>query len=221
MLQTLSPNHALSIPHRVVTPLHVTPQPSTLGAHDFDVDVRTGFMPPQPPLGHMPRKWELWEHTLQDALSRKLKLGHSKDLTEADKLESEQWRHRVQLVSPQFVFFSRSFDLTAQPLTPDAYSFHRGPPGIRSDPSEGPPRAYIYDPYLRPLLAASTFFLTNPHPPLSFRSSPTSVLYPWSSPNPHLFRQRSLQLEVHHSITQYIYKLPSHPLTNDIHRNAI
>lgn len=69
---------------------------STLAAHDFDVDTRTGFMPPQPPLARLPPLWEPWEELLEDAVQKKLKHTETLDLTESDKEMARTWRKEVQ-----------------------------------------------------------------------------------------------------------------------------
>ena len=72
---------------------------STVAAHDFDVDARTGFMPPQPPIDRLPEFWEPWERVLVDAVSQGLKLGETVDLAAEDKRASDQWRACVRAVS--------------------------------------------------------------------------------------------------------------------------
>lgn len=69
---------------------------TTLAAHDFDVDTRTGFMPPQAPLRRLPVDWEPWEEALDDAVGRKLQLGDRLDLDEGEKVNSEVWRVSVR-----------------------------------------------------------------------------------------------------------------------------
>jgi len=72
---------------------------TTLAAHDFDVDARTGFMPPQPPLARLPVEWEEWEASLDDAVNQKLSLGGTPGLDEESKLASERWREGICKVS--------------------------------------------------------------------------------------------------------------------------
>jgi indoleamine 2,3-dioxygenase len=59
--------HFLALPRPDVTlgplPRGLT-DTTTLAAHDFDVDNRTGFMPPEPPLARLPSEWETWEAIL-------------------------------------------------------------------------------------------------------------------------------------------------------------
>ncbi|KAG2110254.1 Indoleamine 2,3-dioxygenase [Suillus discolor] len=69
---------------------------STLAAHDFDVDTRTGFMPPDPPLSRLPAQWELWETTLDAAMQAKLQLSVKRGLTVEEKNSSESWREHVR-----------------------------------------------------------------------------------------------------------------------------
>lgn len=100
-IDTLPPDHFLALPRPDVHngPPAGTPDTSTLAAHDFDVDTRTGFMPPQPPLLRLPQKWEEWEETLDDAILRKLQLADKVGITEADKLRASDWQARVRKVS--------------------------------------------------------------------------------------------------------------------------
>ncbi|PCH39352.1 Indoleamine 2,3-dioxygenase [Wolfiporia cocos MD-104 SS10] len=93
----LPPEHFLALPRPDHGQAAVgTPDTSTLAAHDFDVDTRTGFMPPQPPLVRLPEEWEPWETILDDALARRMKLADKKDITPDDEARSEQWRARVR-----------------------------------------------------------------------------------------------------------------------------
>lgn len=107
---SLSPEHALA--HLRISPgvsnkpqkshsVKGTPQldTSTLAAHDFDVDVRSGFMPPEPPIDRLPREWEEWEAVLEDALQSRLKIGESLDITPEETERSRLWRDTVQNVS--------------------------------------------------------------------------------------------------------------------------
>ncbi|CDO71808.1 hypothetical protein BN946_scf184939.g32 [Trametes cinnabarina] len=98
MLNTLPPNHFLNLPRPDVfePTLAGTPDTSTLAAHDFDVDTRTGFMPPHPPLTRLPSAWEPWEAALDDAIDSKLQHADKPGLSDAEKAESERWRKSVE-----------------------------------------------------------------------------------------------------------------------------
>ncbi|KAI1797073.1 Indoleamine 2,3-dioxygenase [Ganoderma leucocontextum] len=97
-MDDLPPNHFLSLqrPDVFVPTLAGTPDTSTLAAHDFDVDTRTGFMPPQPPLSRLPEAWEPWEVALDDAISRRLQLAERPGLSEEDEKKSESWRNSIR-----------------------------------------------------------------------------------------------------------------------------
>ncbi|KAJ7472718.1 Indoleamine 2,3-dioxygenase [Mycena latifolia] len=69
---------------------------STLAAHDFDVDNRTGFMPPQAPPSRLPADWEPWELVLDSAITGRLQLGDKPGITSAEMSQSESWRARVR-----------------------------------------------------------------------------------------------------------------------------
>ncbi|KAF9643769.1 Indoleamine 2,3-dioxygenase [Thelephora ganbajun] len=91
--------HFLALPRPDVTlgplPRGLT-DTTTLAAHDFDVDNRTGFMPPEPPLGRLPSEWETWEATLDSALAKRLKLYNGPTTTGYDRAESAAWRESVR-----------------------------------------------------------------------------------------------------------------------------
>ncbi|KAI0819269.1 Indoleamine 2,3-dioxygenase [Trametes gibbosa] len=97
-MQSLPPTHFLNLPRpNVLVPtLQGTPDTSTLAAHDFDVDTRTGFMPPEPPLTRLPSAWEQWEEVLEDAIESKLQLADQPDLSDEENAKSERWRNRVR-----------------------------------------------------------------------------------------------------------------------------
>ena len=73
---------------------------STVAAADFDVDARSGFMPPSAPISRLTGAQELWENLLDAALGdgKGLKLGELEQAPE-DRAKSEQWRSRVRQVS--------------------------------------------------------------------------------------------------------------------------
>ncbi len=74
------------------------PDTTTLAAHDFDVDTRTGFLPPQAPLSRLPSAWGKWEVALDEAISSHLRLGDKIDLQPSEKDTSEGWREQVRKV---------------------------------------------------------------------------------------------------------------------------
>ncbi|KAI9439567.1 Indoleamine 2,3-dioxygenase [Lactarius indigo] len=95
----LSPDHFLALPRPGVlseVPVGVV-DTTTLAAHDFDVDTRTGFMPPDPPLARLPMQWEPWEQLLEEAQVHRLQLGSKHDIIDEEMVQSESWRARVRL----------------------------------------------------------------------------------------------------------------------------
>lgn len=68
---------------------------ATLAAHDFDVDNRTGFMPPDAPTRGLPSPWNTWESVLEDGIDSKLALADRADITADDELRNMSWRARV------------------------------------------------------------------------------------------------------------------------------
>lgn len=101
---SLPPTHFLNLPRPdpTVDSLLANFDPSTLAAHDFDVDNRTGLMPPEPPLTRLPGIWgEHWETCLDTALQSKLQLGDKLGLTNDEAAQSERWRALVREVCSQ------------------------------------------------------------------------------------------------------------------------
>uniref|UniRef100_A0A0W0EUN6 Aminotransferase class I/classII large domain-containing protein n=1 Tax=Moniliophthora roreri TaxID=221103 RepID=A0A0W0EUN6_MONRR len=94
----LPPDHFLSLPRpesfqqQLVGAVDTT----TLAAHDFDVDNRSGFMPPHPPVARLPSEWESWEQILDAAVEERLQLGEKPGLSISDREKSALWRARVR-----------------------------------------------------------------------------------------------------------------------------
>ena len=87
---------ALPRPDVMLGPLpHGLTDTTTLAAHDFDVDNRMGFMPPQPPLTRLPSEWETWEVILDAALAKRLKMYNDPTITDDGRAESAAWRGDV------------------------------------------------------------------------------------------------------------------------------
>ena len=99
-MDLLPTNHFLALPRPDVLlgPPSGVVDTTTLAAHDFDVDTRTGFMPPDPPLPRLPSQWELWEQVLDDAQLHRLQLGSKPGITDEEKAQSESWRARISQV---------------------------------------------------------------------------------------------------------------------------
>ena len=93
---------------------------TTLAAHDFDVDTRSGFMPPDPPISRLPVDWEPWEKILDQAMSAKLQLAVKPGLNEDEISTSASWRENVRNnVSYSFsVSFTTSLTLRTCPTCP-------------------------------------------------------------------------------------------------------
>ncbi|KAF7289646.1 Indoleamine2 3-dioxygenase [Mycena chlorophos] len=69
-----------------------------LAAHDFDVDNRTGFKPPQLPPARLPLAFEAWETALDEATAADLQLGDRSGITQAQIDASETWRERLSVL---------------------------------------------------------------------------------------------------------------------------
>ncbi|KAF8548363.1 Indoleamine 2,3-dioxygenase [Imleria badia] len=100
MSSPLSSNHFLNQPRPdfqvVVGGADGFVDTTTLAAHDFDVDTRTGFMPPDPPISRLPIEWEPWETVLDRAMSMKLQLAVKPTLTTDEIAQSASWRESVR-----------------------------------------------------------------------------------------------------------------------------
>lgn len=99
-MAAMDPNHFLALPRPDVFASLVAGavDTSTLAAHDFDVDNRTGFMPPEPPLARLPETWDAWEMLLETAVKQKLQLGGKPGLLDIEKESSALWRSEVRQV---------------------------------------------------------------------------------------------------------------------------
>lgn len=99
-MDPLPSNHFLSQvrPDIIIGPPAGLVDTSTLAAHDFDVDNRTGFMPPQPPLSRLSAQWDSWEEALDRATTQKLQLAEKLGLSEAEAQQSALWRADVRQV---------------------------------------------------------------------------------------------------------------------------
>ncbi|KAF9236414.1 Indoleamine 2,3-dioxygenase [Melanogaster broomeanus] len=104
MSDLLPPDHFLNLPRPdiVVGAGPGIVDTTTLAAHDFDVDTRTGFLPPDPPIGRLPEQWEPWEATLEKSMSMKFQLAIKPGLTEHEVAQSASWRadvHNLPILS--------------------------------------------------------------------------------------------------------------------------
>ncbi|KAI0790027.1 tryptophan 2,3-dioxygenase [Abortiporus biennis] len=97
-MSNLPPDHFLALPRPDVNagPLIDAPDTTTLAAHDFDVDNRTGFMPPQPPLTRLPEQWEPWESVLDEAIAQRLQLADKPGLTNIERENASRWQEHVR-----------------------------------------------------------------------------------------------------------------------------
>ncbi|KAJ3872187.1 tryptophan 2,3-dioxygenase [Lentinula edodes] len=98
----LPPSHFLSQPRPsgIASPSssnRVVVDTTTLAAHDFDVDPRTGFMPPHPPIARLGGEYgmyEAWEGILDEACAGAFRLG--RDIGTETGGREERWRGRVR-----------------------------------------------------------------------------------------------------------------------------
>ncbi|KAK7027247.1 hypothetical protein VNI00_015336 [Paramarasmius palmivorus] len=62
----------------------------------FDVDPRSGFMPPEVPLQRLPADWAPWEVLLDEAIKDRLVPGDRIGISAEEEDRSARWRARVQ-----------------------------------------------------------------------------------------------------------------------------
>ncbi|KIJ52348.1 hypothetical protein M422DRAFT_25967 [Sphaerobolus stellatus SS14] len=195
-MQGFPADHFLSLPRPGVSHLGPAPDTSTLAAHDFDVDVRTGFMPPQPPPAHLSDEYRVWEDILEEATTKRLKLGDVSDAQAAG--ESAAWRRRVEEmpISPTELLTTSETMLRRAHLVLTFilhFYVHTLPPV--EDLANSP--IYIPRSLATPLLQVSANLLL---PPVLTYSD--NVLYNWDlSPAPKPFA--SINLEHLHSQTTF------------------
>lgn len=72
---------------------------STVAAADFDVDAKTGFMPPHQPVVTLPGQLDLWEKVLSAAVAPGERVTLGEEATEAELAKSAKWRRVVDKVS--------------------------------------------------------------------------------------------------------------------------
>ncbi|KAF8508088.1 Indoleamine 2,3-dioxygenase [Hysterangium stoloniferum] len=198
MQHTLPPDHFLSLPRPDVNHLGSVPDTSTLAAHDFDIDVRTGFMPPQPPPARLPCNYAVWEQLLEDATSRRLKLGERTDLTEQDRADSEEWREKVRymptLPTDELAVSEATLRRAHHVLT---YILHFYVHSLPQAPDGTP--IHIPAPLSIPLLQVSAHIVL---PPILTYSD--NVLYNWDMsppPSPSIFSIDPLHLHSQSTFT--------------------
>ena len=71
---------------------------STVAAADYDVDVRSGFMPPREPVARLDGDFEIWEDILDVAVGRVKLSSDLADASEDEKSFVGKWRDRVRQV---------------------------------------------------------------------------------------------------------------------------
>lgn len=74
------------------------PDVSTLAAADFDVDVRSGFLPPEAPVSRLGGiEEEVWETALDKARALPLRIGGGGvNVSEADRRAAREWRRNIR-----------------------------------------------------------------------------------------------------------------------------
>ena len=182
----LPSNHFLALPRPdvIVGPPAGVADTTTLAAHDFDVDTRTGFMPPNPPLARLPSQWEPWEQLLDDAQSYRLQLGNKINITDEEKARSESWRARVaQVRLCDFLLRIHNNESIVSDVT-DSKPLPIGATFATITPCLSLDHAFLY-----PLLAARS---RNPDPRAYRLAASADLRTTATSPRDYLFGRRAL-----------------------------
>ncbi|KAF9062639.1 Indoleamine 2,3-dioxygenase [Rhodocollybia butyracea] len=109
-MEYLDTSHFLSLPRPSAGDFHAPiVDTTTLAAHDFDVDPRTGFMPPHPPVERLlsleGQNYEHWEDLLTQACAADLQIADKEGgLTLEEERRSEQWRTTVRMATPHLIY---------------------------------------------------------------------------------------------------------------------
>lgn len=77
----------------------LAPSTSTLASADFEVDVRTGFLPGEPGLSQLPREYAVWERLLEEAKEGAVKVGGG-----GEEGSGDRWRSQLEQVSPSLLY---------------------------------------------------------------------------------------------------------------------
>lgn len=73
------------------------PSTSTLASADYEVDVRTGFLPAEPGLLAVPERYAQWESLLDRARAGAVRIGGVGE----NKPRADAWRKEVEQVRPR------------------------------------------------------------------------------------------------------------------------
>ena len=161
---------------------------TTLAAHDFDVDTRTGFMPPDPPIARLPKQWEPWEAVLEHATKQKLQLAIRRDLSVEDAEKSAAWRAQVREVSasriPPFAGCSRSVS-----VYPAAHTCYARARLVRSVLATRAPRPHLYYAFLHTHAPPDR---ARPHSRTHLHPTPPRLETPAITPHRDLLRHRAV-----------------------------
>jgi|HubBroStandDraft_3_1064219.scaffolds.fasta_scaffold01937_6 indoleamine 2,3-dioxygenase len=97
---------------------------STVAAADYDVDVRSGFMPPTEPVARLDGDFGIWEDVLDAALGRVKLASDLADASEDEKSFVGRWRDQVRQVRNDYqILVGCKFTISF--TTVDAYDLCR------------------------------------------------------------------------------------------------
>ncbi|KAL7413731.1 Indoleamine 2,3-dioxygenase [Mrakia frigida] len=94
----------------------LAPSTSTLASADFEVDVRTGFLPGEPGLSQLPREYAVWERLLEEAKEGAVKVGGGGEEGSGDRWRSQLEQMPILLLPPHHLN-SQILHLSAVTLT--------------------------------------------------------------------------------------------------------
>lgn len=87
---------------------------STVAAADYDIDVRSGFMPPAEPIARLGDEFVVWEDVLDAAIGQMKLAPDLADASEDEKRYIDLWRERVRQVRALFAATIRCSSLLTQ-----------------------------------------------------------------------------------------------------------
>ncbi|KAG8922687.1 hypothetical protein FRC03_009932 [Tulasnella sp. 419] len=205
-LPILPPTHFLSLARNPLLTTTVSGghpfDTSTLAAADFDVDARSGFMPPTVPVVKLTGEQALWEATLDSALGdgQGLTLGELEQ-SQQERDKSEKWRRGVELLPVISITPIRNSEVALRRahhvLTFILHLYIHSQPPLPADAQPEQTPFVIPPPVSIPLMELSKELSL---PPILTYSD--NVLYNWSLHNPQLpVSPSNLKIETTFSLT--------------------
>ncbi|CDZ98353.1 INDO [Phaffia rhodozyma] len=160
----------------------LAPPTTTLASADFDVDVRTGFLPGHPGIDRLPDEYALWEELLEQAKAGVVKINGAHE----EGGSGDRWRQTVKnmevQILPQAHLTSQILQRASVTLAFLLHFYVHSHSGSTSDLAIPPSIAVPLDQVsnllgLPPILTYATTVLYNVYP-----SDPTKAFHPTANP---------------------------------------